>query len=147
VLESRVRAGIEDAYGDAPEVPIFERFFGGGSETVRGFRERRVGPRDPRSNDPIGGEATLTATLEEVMAIAKDERGRPIVRGSVFLDVGNVWRRVDEFAESFKVGTGIGARVTTPIGPVRLDLGFPVTEEEEGEKRRPRFHFNISRRF
>jgi outer membrane translocation and assembly module TamA len=63
------------------------------------------------------------------------------------LDVGDVWRRVDEFAESFKAGTGVGARVNTPIGPVRLDLGFPITEEEEGEPRKPRFHFNLSRSF
>jgi outer membrane protein insertion porin family len=147
VFESRLRAGIVDAYGDSSEVPIFERFFGGGSGTIRGFRERRVGPRDPPSNDPIGGESTLVGTVEEVMTIVKDERGKAILRGSVFLDVGDVWRRVDEFGESFKVGTGIGARVNTPIGPVRLDLGFPVTEPDGDEGRKPRFHFNISRSF
>jgi outer membrane protein insertion porin family len=147
VLESRIRAGIVDAYRDSTEVPIFERFFGGGSGTIRGFRERRVGPRDPLSNDPIGGESILVGTVEEVMTIVKDERGKPILKGSAFLDVGDVWRRVDEFAESFKVGTGVGARVNTPIGPLRLDLGFPITEEEEGEKREPRFHFNLSRSF
>lgn len=147
VFESRIRAGVVDAYDDSNEVPIFERFFGGGTGTIRGFRERRVGPRDPLSNDPIGGESLLVSTLEEVMTIITDERGKPIVKGSVFLDVGNVWRRVDEFAESFKLGTGVGTRVNTPIGPLRLDLGFPVTEEEEGEKREPRFHFNLSRSF
>jgi outer membrane protein insertion porin family len=65
VLESRVRAGIVDAYGEDDEVPIFERFFGGGAGTIRGFEERRVGPRDRFSNDPIGGEALLVGTLEE----------------------------------------------------------------------------------
>lgn len=147
VCESRIRAGLVDAYSDSSEVPIFERFFGGGSGTVRGFRERRVGPRDPRSNDPIGGEATLLATLEEVLTIIKDERDRPMVKGAAFLDVGNVWRRVDEFGESFKAGVGVGARVNTPIGPLRLDVGFPITEESEGEPRRPRLHFNVSRSF
>jgi len=146
VLESRVRAGIVDAYHNSSEVPIFERFFGGGSGTVRGFRERRVGPRDPNSNDPIGGEATMLASLEEVMGLMKDERGRSILKGSVFLDLGDVWRRVNEFGESFKSGTGVGARVNTPIGPIRLDLGFPITEIED-EGRKPRFHFNLSRSF
>jgi outer membrane protein insertion porin family len=146
VLESRVRMGVVEAYGDSADVPIFERFFGGGSGTIRGFRERRVGPRDPASNDPIGGEATFLGTLEEVMTIIKDERGKAIIKGSVFLDVGDVWRRVDEFAESFKSGTGVGARVNTPIGPLRLDLGFPISEIEE-EGRKPRFHFNVSRSF
>jgi outer membrane protein insertion porin family len=147
VFESRVRTGLVDAYGDADEVPIFERFFGGGSGTVRGFEERRVGPRDPSSNDPIGGEATVLMTAEEVMTIVKDERGKPILKGSVFLDVGDVWRRVGDYAESLKTGAGIGARVNTPIGPLRLDIGFPVSEPEDGEERRPRFHFNISRSF
>ena len=89
----------------------------------------------------------LVGTVEEVMTIIKDERSRPILRGSVFLDVGNVWRRVDEYAESFKAGAGIGARVNTPIGPLRLDLGIPVSSLDEGESRSPRFHFNISRSF
>ena len=147
VLESRARAGIVNAYSNSTEVPIFERFFGGGSGTIRGFRERRVGPRDPLSNDPIGGEATLVATVEEVMAIVKDERGRPIVRGALFMDVGNVWRRVREFGESYKAGAGVGTRVVTPIGPVRLDIGFPLTREEGEKGRKPRFHFNLSRSF
>jgi len=146
VLESRVRAGIVDDYSDTPEVPIFERFFAGGANTVRGFRERRVGPRDATSNDPIGGEAVLIATLEEVMTIVQDERGKPILKGSVFWDVGNVWRRVNEFGESVESGTGVGMRVNTPIGPVRVDVGFPITRLRD-EKRRPRLHFNISRSF
>ena len=147
VLEARVRTGLVKAYGKSDEVPIFERFFGGGSGTIRGFRERRVGPRDPLSNDPIGGEATLTATLEEVMTLIKDERGKPIIKGTVFFDVGNVWRRTGDFGESYKAGTGIGSRINTPIGPVRLDIGFPVSQMEAGEKRQPRVHFNISRSF
>ncbi|PIQ83644.1 MAG: outer membrane protein assembly factor BamA [Candidatus Omnitrophica bacterium CG11_big_fil_rev_8_21_14_0_20_63_9] len=146
VLESRVRTGIVDAYGDSTEVPIFERFFGGGASTIRGFRERRVGPVDPLSNDPIGGEATFVATLEEVVTVVKDERGRPILKASGFLDVGDVWRRVADYGESLKAGTGIGARVNTPIGPLRLDLGFPLSDVKD-EPRKPRFHFNISRSF
>jgi outer membrane protein insertion porin family len=147
VFESRIRTGLVDSYGDSEEVPIFERFFGGGSGTIRGFEERRVGPRDSSSNDPIGGEATALMSAEEVMTLVKDERGKPILKGSVFLDVGDVWRRVSEYGESLKTGTGIGARVNTPIGPLRLDVGFPVSRVEDGEKRRPRFHFNISRSF
>lgn len=146
VFESRIRAGIVNEYSDTPEVPIFERFFGGGSGTIRGYRERRVGPRDPNSNDPIGGEATFLATVEEVMTLMRDERGRAILRGSAFYDVGNVWRRVDDFGSSFKSGVGVGARVNTPIGPVRLDLGYPLSDLE-GEKRDLQFHFNVSRSF
>ena len=146
VWEARLRGGMVDAYGNSNEVPIFERFFAGGSSTIRGFRERRVGPRDSRSNDPIGGEAMLIGTVEEVMTLYKDERGKPILKGSVFYDVGNVWRRVGDFGSSVEAGTGIGMRVNTPIGPVRVDLGFPLTQITD-EKRTPRIHFNISRSF
>ncbi len=146
VLESRTRAGIVQAYGNSDEVPIFERFFGGGTGTIRGFRERRVGPLDPASNDPIGGESTLLGTLEEVMTIVKDERGRPILKGSAFLDIGNVWRRVSDFGGSYKAGAGVGIRVNTPIGPVRLDVGYPVSNVPKDD-RRLRLHFNVSRSF
>lgn len=146
VLESRVRAGIVNEYSDTAEVPIFERFFGGGAGTIRGFRERRVGPTDPNSNDPIGGEATLVGTLEEVMTVVSDQKRRPILKGAAFYDVGNVWRRIDEFGESLKSGVGVGVRVKTPIGPVRLDLGYPISDVADEEKEM-RFHFNLSRSF
>jgi outer membrane protein insertion porin family len=146
VFEARLHTGLVDAYGDSAEVPIFERFFGGGAGTIRGFEERRVGPRDPSSTDPIGGEAMLVGTLEEVLTVVRDERGRSILKGSVFLDVGNVWRRVGDYGESFKVGTGLGARVTTPLGPVRVAVGLPLSDVA-GEERKPQFHFNLSRSF
>jgi len=146
VLESRVRTGIVNTYDNTNEVPIFERFFAGGANTIRGFRERRVGPRDLTSNDPTGGEAMLMGTLEEVIMILKDEQDKPILKGSAFWDVGNVWRRVGDFASSLQSGVGVGMRVNTPIGPLRLDVGFPITRLEE-EKRRPRLHFNVSRAF
>jgi outer membrane protein insertion porin family len=146
VWEGRVRVGIVNEYADTAEVPIFERFFAGGANTIRGFRERRVGPRDALSNDPIGGEAMFIGSVEEVMTLYADERGKPILKGSVFYDVGNVWRYVDQFGEEFESGTGVGMRVNTPIGPVRVDLGFPITQIED-EERRPRIHFNISRSF
>lgn len=146
VFESRVRAGIVNEYSDTPEVPIFERYFGGGASTIRGFEERRVGPRDPATNDPIGGEAILVGTLEEVATILQDERGRSILKTSVFYDVGNVSRRIGDITNSFKSGAGVGFRVNTPIGPMRFDLGIPVSGLD-GEARKVRFHFNISRSF
>ncbi len=146
VFESRARAGLVNEFSNTPEVPIFERFFAGGSNTIRGFRERRVGPVDSASNDPIGGEAMFLGTLEEVATLLKDERGKPILKGSLFYDVGNVWRHLSDFGSSLKSGVGIGTRVNTPIGPVRVDIGFPVSRLAS-EKRRPRLHFNISRSF
>ncbi|MBI2884959.1 MAG: outer membrane protein assembly factor BamA [Candidatus Omnitrophica bacterium] len=145
-LETRLKTGLVNEYDNTAQVPIFERFFAGGADTIRGFRERRVGPKDAVSNDPIGGEAIFMGTLEEVATILKDERGKSILKGSVFYDVGNVWRSISDFGQSFESGTGIGMRVNTPIGPVRVDLGFPITQLGD-EKRSPRIHFNVSRSF
>ncbi len=145
-LETRLKAGVVNAYDNTAQVPIFERFFAGGADTIRGFRERRVGPRDPVSNDPLGGEAIFMGTLEEVATLLQDERGKAILKGSVFYDVGNVWKNVGDLGQSFESGTGVGIRVNTPIGPVRVDLGFPMTQLGD-EKRSPRVHFNVSRSF
>ncbi len=146
VLESRIRAGIVNQYGNSEQVPIFERFFAGGSNTIRGYRERRVGPLDANTNDPIGGEATALGTLEEVMTIVRDERSKPILKGALFIDTGDVWRSTSDFGSSLKTGVGVGVRVTTPVGPLRLDLGFPMNDVTN-EKRKPRFHFNLSPSF
>ena len=146
VLEARARTGFVNEYGDASAVPIFERFFGGGAGTIRGYEERDVGPHDATSGDPIGGETIILGSLEEVITLVRDERSRPIIKASVFIDVGDVYQGMSNYAETLKTGVGVGSRITTPIGPLRLDLGFPM-DEVAGEKRRPRFHFNISRGF
>jgi len=139
-LELRGRIGVVDAYDDSQEVPIFERFFAGGSSTIRGYEERRVGPTDPNTNDPIGGEAMAIGNVDIVFPIVEN------IKGSVFFDAGNVWRRVASFGEDYKMGTGIGARIKTPIGPVRLDLGLPINPDDNQDDG-VQFHFNISRSF
>lgn len=146
VLEMRTRAGMVESYKDN-QVPIFERFFSGGAATLRGFEERNVGPRDPESNDPIGGKSTLLGSVEQVVTLIDDERGRPMIRGAVFFDAGNVYEKPKDFGESLRASVGIGARVKTPFGPVKLDLGYPISNLDDGEERKPRFHFNVSRSF
>ncbi|MFH1779360.1 MAG: outer membrane protein assembly factor BamA [Candidatus Omnitrophota bacterium] len=141
VIELKLRAGIVDAYGNSDSVPIYERFYAGGSNTIRGFRERRVGPRDPSSNDPIGGEALLIGNAEYVFPIVE------FIKGAVFFDAGNVWTNAEDFGSGgYKYSTGVGVRVKTPIGPVKLDYGFPL-RVDPGEKKQGRFHFTLSRAF
>ena len=99
-----------------------------------------MGPLDATSNDPIGGESMLMSNVDWVFPIVQN------LKGSIFFDVGNVWRRVDEYAQEFEAGACVGVRIKTPIGPVRLDLGYPLTQVG-GEKKKFRFHFNVSRGF
>jgi len=143
VLELSGRMGLATAYGDSDEVPIYERFFAGGANTIRGYRERAVSPRDPGSNDPIGGEALLLGNVEVTFPIYEK-----MIKGAVFYDAGNVWRRSGDFAVGgkYRQGAGVGVRVKTPIGPVKLDYGYPLTSNYE-DKRQGEFYFSMSHGF
>lgn len=143
VIEFKLRAGLSDAYGNSSAVPIYERFYAGGAYSIRGYHERKVGPIDTVSKDPIGGESMLIGNIEYLYPLAD------FLKAAVFYDVGNVWSKVDKFASGgYKTGIGLGVRVKTPIGPLRLDYGFPMNKEPgEPDKGSGRFHFSLSHGF
>jgi outer membrane protein insertion porin family len=142
VLELKIRGGIADAYGDSDNVPIYERYFAGGANTIRGYRERRIGPRDPGNNDPVGGEAYWIANVEETFPIYPN-----LIKGALFFDIGNVYETIEDFGEGGTFsGYGAGVRIKTPISPVKLDMGYPL-DDIPGEKKRARFYFSISQGF
>lgn len=142
VLEYRLRAGVVDSYGDSSYVPIYERFFAGGAYTIRGYNERKVGPLDPDSNDPIGGDSMLISNIEYIIPVVD------FIKVAAFFDSGNVWPKIGDFGDGgFKSGTGLGLRVKTPIGPINLDYGYPLNDEPGEETRSGKFYFSISRSF
>jgi len=138
VLELGSRGGIVTSYGNSDSVPIYERFFAGGATTIRGYEQRAVGPRDA-ANNPIGGESLFIGNVEVGFPVFKN-----VIRGAVFFDFGNVWENTGDFFKGgVKSGAGIGIRVKTPIGPVRLDWGYPLNENH-GDKKEGRFYFSVS---
>lgn len=144
VLELKARGGWEDEYDDSKYVPIYERFFAGGANTVRGYKERSIGPRDSKTGDPIGGEAMFVANAEATYPIFKN------FKIAVFYDIGNVWENSEDAnikGDDFKSGTGVGIRVKTPIGPVKVDMGYPLDKAHPGDKQKIRFHFSMTRGF
>ena len=142
VVEFKGRAGLAAPYANTDKVPIYERFYAGGANTIRGYQERRVGPRDPASNDPIGGEALLIGNIEASFPIYEK-----VIKGAIFYDVGNVWSKFEDFAQGgYKQGAGIGIRVRTPIGPLKLDWGYPLTDNED-DKKEGQFYFSVSHGF
>ncbi|MDP2652967.1 MAG: outer membrane protein assembly factor BamA [Candidatus Omnitrophota bacterium] len=142
VLEFRVLAGFADAYGDNSKVPIFERYFAGGARTIRGYNERKVGPLDPVTEDPLGGESMLVGNIEYTIPIID------FLKLATFFDTGNVWSKVDDFGTGdFKSGFGLGLRVKTPIGPINLDYGYPLSDEPGEEDKSGKFYFSVSRGF
>jgi outer membrane protein insertion porin family len=142
VLEISARTGIVQSYPDTPDVPIFERYFTGGQDSIRGYDERSIGPLDPNTNDAVGGDALLLGSVEYTVPIIE------IIKGAVFFDTGNVWDKVRHYGTGgLKSGTGVGLRIKTPIGPIKLDYGIPLDKEPGQSGKSGKFYFSVSRGF
>lgn len=109
------------------DVPLQERFYNGGENTVRSFRESKLGPLDVNGT-PLGGEyrnvfgAELRANLIRTL------------EGALFVDAGNVGSSVENYGFSnMRFAIGGGLRLALPIGPVRVDAGWNP-DREPGEK-------------
>ena len=142
VLEFRFRLGIEEPFSDTNKVPLYSRFFAGGASTIRGYHERKIGPIDPVTNDPIGGEALFVGNIEYTYPL------NSVLKLATFFDTGNVWEKAsDLLSGGIKSSVGVGLRVKTPLGPLSLDYGWPLDVEPGETSKTGRFHFNVSRGF
>jgi outer membrane protein insertion porin family len=118
--------GYGDGYDDAP-LPFFKNFTAGGISSVRGFRSYTIGPKDS-SGQPRGGSQRLVGNSEVLFPFPGLENDRS-VRLSVFLDMGYVG---DKFAtEDIRVSTGLGAFWVSPLGPLKMYLGFPLRKKPD----------------
>jgi outer membrane protein assembly complex protein YaeT len=141
VLAGRLKFGIIEPIQDTEEIPIFKRFFAGGASSVRGYRLDRLGPRNP-SGEPIGGEAVIEGGIEARIPIYKE------FRGVAFFDFGNVYfKSRDIDIGQLKYSAGFGVRYSTPIGPVGVDVGFPLNRIDPSRDPSYRIHFTIGQAF
>ncbi|HXJ80762.1 MAG TPA: outer membrane protein assembly factor BamA [Candidatus Methylomirabilis sp.] len=114
------RLGLAAPYGGTPALAIQDRFYAGGATTIRGYKEDRVGPLDARGN-PTGGNARAILNLEWRFPIWR------WIGGAVFVDSGTVTPEIGNLNFSaFKTGTGGALRVITPVGPLRIDIGYAL---------------------
>lgn len=143
VLAARVRPGVIFGYGgEKDRVPLFQRLFAGGSNSVRGYQRRELGPKDDpdafgqeRDPEPVGGRGLLEGSVEIRFPVAGS------LRGVAFVDAGNVWSDPDQIsAGDLEYTPGTGLRYQTPVGPIRLD----VARRMDGEESLPRYVFHIS---
>ena len=117
VVATAVRAGLALPFAGDDSVPLPERFFAGGSTTLRGFAPDEAGPTD-EFGQPLGGEVLLIGNLEARVAVRGD------LGVVAFLDIGNVFSDLDEVSVGgLREVVGLGVRYDTAIGPVRLDVG------------------------
>jgi outer membrane protein assembly complex protein YaeT len=117
-LALRTRIGFADPYGSTDDIPLFERFYAGGIDSVRGYERRHVGPMV--EGDPIGGLSLIEGSIELRHPITET------ISGVVFFDAGQVsLDRFDPPVDDLRYGAGFGVGYKTPVGPLRVDLGFP----------------------
>ena len=144
-------------WGSGNDVPIFDRLFLGGSNNLRGFNYRDVGPRD-FTGEPLGGKSMARATVEFTGPIVAK------ARWAIFYDTGLVNTDAWDFGENTqtivrKPGSkkppiefdnlasdiGVGVRLDLPIGPLRIDYGFPL--QKAGNSGGGKFNFNVGYQF
>lgn len=107
-------------------VPIHERFFAGGSNSFRGERFDELGPKDVSSGKPVGGKALFLLNLELSFPLFSPFEN---LAGAIFYDVGQVfYNRSDFDLRDLKHALGLGLRYRTPLGPLRFELGWNLSE-------------------
>jgi outer membrane protein insertion porin family len=116
--------GLKARSNGKKDLPLFERYFPGGINSVRGFAERSLGPKE--GDDVIGGDRQAVVNAEILFPIA-EQFG---LRGLAFFDMGQAFRESDGFNFSeFRRSVGLGARWMSPFGPLRVELGFPLNKQ------------------
>ena len=137
---------IHDNFGSG-EMPVFERFYLGGINNVRGYDSREISPRDPDSNDRIGGNKMFYMNFELLFPI-NEELG---LVGVGFFDIGNAWDDGQSFfydtkqedGSSLFLGmyksVGAGIRWFSPMGPIRVEYGYGLDKLEDSSRHKIEF--------
>jgi outer membrane protein assembly complex protein YaeT len=146
VWANRVGAGTLAGPSSAL-IPFYKRYYVGGSTSVRGWGRYQVSPLTP-DGQPIGGRSMMELSTEARFGI----RGK--LGAVLFVDGGNTWAGAWEVqVNKLRWAVGPGIRYDTPIGPMRLDVGFQVNPidglviEGNPEERKWRLHFSIGQAF
>ena len=161
-LMAKADVAFNDAYGDSVGVPPYKNFFAGGPDTIRGFKEHRLGPRDNFGN-PYGGNLLVSSQMELILPMPQDWAAR--ARFSLFFDIGNVFStseikfydyQGEEIDYDFDTGKlkrsfGIAAQWLAPMGLFRFSYAVPMNYDESTGNRfgdeLERFQFTIGGAF
>jgi len=130
--------GVGEGGLDGDDLPLFERYFPGGINSIRGFEARTLGPREAKRNrfgnveftTPIGGSVLLVVNNEIIFPIVKGLG----LKGVLFVDAGNAYQGLDELSyDATRFAAGGGVRWLSPLGPLRIELGFPFNDKPEDQ--------------
>lgn len=127
IVSNRTAFGYGSSRSDEP-FPLFKRYFPGGINSVRGYRNRRLGPR--QNNHEYGGSKQLVNNAEIIFPLINSAG----FKGVVFYDMGQAF---DDNApievSELRLAWGYGIRWASPLGPIRVEIGYPVSPRD-GEK-------------
>lgn len=119
-------------YGDTTALPPFERYFGGGVRTVRGYRANSLGPRD-ESDDALGGNARALLNAELILPNPFSENSSS-TRVSAFVDGGNVFDTDTDLSEQdMRFAAGIALYWFTPVGPLSFSFAQPLNAQADDD--------------
>ena len=131
--------GLAERDNGKKDLPLFERYFLGGINSVRGFAERSLGPREAANCDGggtctdtevVGGDRAMVLSAELLFPIM-EHLG---LRGVAFFDMGNSFGESQKFSiTDLRRSVGFGARWMSPFGPLRVELGFPLNKQSGDE--------------
>lgn len=151
-----VRGEIGQLFEAGEDIPISEKFFLGGLDSLRGFDSRSVGPmeKDLRSElgfcdeceddyDVVGGEKEIFFNFEFLFPIMPGSG----VRGVVFYDIGNAYKTNDDFFSNLRSDVGVGINWYSPFGPLRLVFAYNLDREEKWDEDTTNFEFSMGQMF
>jgi outer membrane protein insertion porin family len=153
---------IGQALNETTALPPFKQFFGGGPQSVRGFRESYLGPRDSFGN-PYGGNVMLASQLELILPIPQKFQSQ--ARASIFYDIGNVFNTGEvDFTDKLgapvfykpdydelRASVGIAVQWLAPLGLFRFSYAYPLNDYAGNDRyyrdELERFQFSIGQAF
>ena len=128
--------------GTDGKLPVYEKFYLGGLDSVRGYQYGDISPKDPDTGDRIGGEHMFFIQSEAIFPIVKSMG----LKGVVFFDMGNVWGEDQSWdVDDIRQSVGVGIRWLSPMGPLRIEWGYNINARSDEDK--SNFNFRIGGQF
>jgi outer membrane protein insertion porin family len=162
IFRGNAEVGYAAGLGDTTAVPPYKQFFGGGPQSIRGYKESWMGPRDSFGN-PYGGNVLVASQLELIIPVP--EKFQSQARASIFFDIGNVFNTGEvsftdklgapiEYKPEFdelRTSVGIAVQWLAPLGMFRFSYGYPLNEVTANDRffgdQIERFQFSIGQAF